>query len=343
MAEMKMILRDEYYDRVDMAVYREVVRPLLSGKMLDFHVHIWRPGDEVDQYPGIWEVGFGFEQLLETARLMFPEQEYHAVVFGRPTLEGDRANDLVVQGTREHSNLYPLYIPDMHASEEQIRHTVREDAFYGFKPYWNLVEGRSGQDDATIRDMLPQPYLRVADDWGLIIVLHIPGSGRLADPRNLSDIRWLSAQCPNAKIIIPHLGRSYCLWSIKGNIEQICDLPNVYLDVSFVQEAIVYKVLFDHVDPAKVLYGSDFPLSQVRGRRVCINGQWVDVTREPWTWAAHRYGAQPIEATFMPYEMVRALRQGAEEAGLAVDEIRPIFYENGMRLIEDTKRTLESL
>ncbi|NIV29845.1 MAG: amidohydrolase family protein, partial [Anaerolineae bacterium] len=338
-----MIVRDDYYDRVDMAVYREVVRPLLSEKILDFHVHVWRPTDEVGQYPGIWEVGFGFGELLETARLMFPEQEYHAVVFGRPTLEGDRADDLVVHGAREHSNLYPLYIPDMHASEQQVRRTVRQGGFFGFKPYWNLVEGKSSQDDVTIRDMLPQPYTRVADDWGLIIMLHIPGSGRLADPRNLSDIRWLSAQCPNAKIVIAHLGRSYCLWSIKGNLEEICDLPNVYFGVSFVQEAIVYKVLFDHVDPAKILYGSDLPLSRLRGRRVCMNGQWVDVTREPWAWAAHRDDAHPIEATFMTYEMIRALREGAEAAGLSSDEIEPIFYENGMRLIEDTRRALESL
>lgn len=337
-----MITQDEYYERVDMAVYREVVRPLLSDKILDFHVHLWRPSDEPGQYPGVWEVGFGFDELSQAARLMFPEQEYHAVVFGRPTLEGDRANDLVAQGARERATMYPLYVPDMRASEEQVRRAVRQGGFYGFKPYWNLVEGKSSQEDVTIRDMLPAPYMRVADDLGLLVMLHIPGSRRLADPRNLSDIRWLSGQYPNAKIIIAHIGRSYCLWSIKGNIEQVCDLPNVTFDVSYVQEAMVYKVFFDHVDPRKVVYGSDLPLSQLRGRRVCINGQWVDVTREPWAWTAHRDQAHAIEATFMTYEMIRALREGAEAAGLSLDEIKPIFYENGMRLIEETGRALES-
>ena len=338
-----MITKDAYYERVDMAVYREVVRPVLSDKILDFHVHVWRPCDETDQYAGLWDVGFGVEQLFSTAALMYPEQAYHAVVFGRPTLKGDRANDLVVQGAREHTNLYPLYIPDMHADEEQVRRTVREGGFYGFKPYWNLVEGKASQDEVTIRDMLPEPYMRVADDWGLIITLHIPGSRRLADPRNLSDIRWLSRQYPHAKIFIAHIGRSYCLWSIKGNIEQVCDLPNVYFDVSYVQNPSVYTVFFEHVDPAKVVYGSDLPLSRLRGRRVCVNGHWVDVTRGSWAWTAHRDEAQPIEATFMTYEMIRALRQGAEEAGLSLAEIKSIFYENGMRVIEDTKRTLESL
>jgi predicted TIM-barrel fold metal-dependent hydrolase len=335
--------RDAYYERVDMTVYREVVRPLLGDKVFDFHVHLWRPCDDAGQYPGIWDVGFDADQLLETGALMFPEQEFHAVVFGRPTLEGDRADDLVVQAARRHENLYPFFIPDMRADEAQVRHTVRAGGYYGFKPYWNLVEGKPDQDAVTVRDMLLEPYMRVADDWGLIIMLHIPGSKRLADPRNLEDIRWLSRRYPGAKIVIAHLGRSYCLWPIKAGIAQVCDLPNVYFDVSFVQEPIVYKVLFDHVDPAKVLYGSDLPISRMRGKRVCVNGRWVDVTRESWAWTAYRADSAPIEATFMPYEMIRALRQGAEEAGLSLEALRPIFYENAMGLIEETHLQLQAL
>jgi len=342
-----MLVKDEYYERVDMPVYREVVAPLLSDKVLDIHAHVWpQPArkSKLGQYPEYNYHPYPVERLLQATSLMFPEQTYHALLFGSPTPEEyESSNEYVAEECRQRPHLYPLYIPDMQASEEQIRQTVLQGGYYGFKPYWTMVDWKAHQDDVTIMDMLPEPYMRVADDWGLIIMLHIPGSKRLASESNIECIQKLSRQYPNAKIIIAHLGRSYCPWSMKGGITQLCDLSNVYWDTSFPQEALVYKIFFDHVDPAKVMYGTDLPISEVRGRRVCINGNWVDVSRDSLSWTASRDPQHPVRGTFMTYEMIRAMREGAEEAGLSLDEIKPIFYENGMRLIEDTRRTLQAL
>ena len=93
-------------------------------------------------------------------------------------------------------------------------------------------------------------------------MLHIPGSERLARKSSVEGIQRLSREYPNANIIVAHLGRSYCPWSMKGGIAKLCDLPNVYWDTSFVQNSLVYKIFFDHVDPAKVLYGTDLPISE---------------------------------------------------------------------------------
>jgi hypothetical protein len=338
-----MLVKDEYYERVDMPVYREVVAPLLSDKILDIHAHAWMetpPHRKLDQYPEYNGHPYPVDRLLGATSLMFPEQRYHALVFGFPDRKGFTSNEYIAEACRRREHLYPLYIPDIHASEEQIRQTVLKGGYYGFKPFWTLVDWKSRQDDVTVIDMLPQPYMRVADDWGLMVMLHIPGRKRLASQSNIEGIQKLSREYPNAKIIIAHTGRSYCPWSIKGGIAHLCDLPNVYWDTSFVQVALVYKVLFDHVDPAKVMYGTDLPISEVRGRRVCINGQWVDVSRERLSWTASRDPEHPVEGTFMTYEMIRAMREGAEEAGLSVDDLRPIFFDNGMRLIEDVRQTL---
>jgi predicted TIM-barrel fold metal-dependent hydrolase len=345
-----MPVKDDYYERVDLPVYREVVAPLLSDKILDIHAHARAEFSNRDfdrmahKYPGRSHQPFPVEELVATGALMFPDQTYHALVFGMPFPDQYvQSNAHVGQECRQRSTLYPLYIPDMQATEEQVRQAVLEGGYYGFKPYWTMVEWKEQEDDVTILDMLPQPYMRVADDWGLMIMLHIPGSRRLASVSNIECIQKLSREYPQAKIIIAHLGRSYCPWSMKGGIEQLCDLPNVYWDTSFVQQSLVYKVFFDHVDPAKVMYGTDLPLAQTRGRRVCINDKWVDVTRDRLGWTASRDPQHPVEGTFMAYEMIRAMREGAEEAGLSVDDLRPIFFDNGMRLIEDTRHTLESL
>jgi len=342
-----VLVRDEYYERVDMKVYQEVVEPVLGPEILDIHCHVWptaKRETKLNQYPEYNEHAYSIERLLAATSLMFPKQTCHALVFGSPTPEEyESSNEYVAKECRKRSHLYPLYIPDMQASEAQVRETVQRGGYYGFKPYWSMVDWKARQDDVTVIDMLPEPYMRVADDWGLLIMLHIPGSGRLASQSNIDCIQKLSREYPNAKIIIAHLGRSYCLWSMKGGIAHLCDLPNVYWGTSFVQQSLVYKAFFDHVDPAKVMYGTDLPISEVRGRRVCINGKWVDVSRGQLSWTASRDAEHPIEGTFMTYEMIRAMREGAEEAGLSTDDLRPIFFENGMRLIKDVQERLSGM
>jgi len=345
-----MLIKDEYYERVDMKVYREAVAPVLSDRILDIHAHARAEVVELEvrrtehKYPGRRPTPFPVEELVATGALMFPQQTYHAVVFGSPSLEDyEASNAHVAEECRQRAQLFPLYIPDMHASEAKVRQTVQEGGYYGFKPYWTMVDWKANEDDVTIMDMLPEPYMRVADDWGLLIMLHIPGSRRLASKSNIEDIKKLSREYPNAKIIIAHLGRSYCPWSMKGGIAHLCDLPNVYWDTSFVQQSLSYKIFFDHVDPARVTYGTDLPIGLTRGRRVCINDRWVDVTRDKLSWTASRDSEHPVEGTFMTYEMIRAMREGAEEAGLSTDDLRPIFFDNGMALIQDVQRTLQSL
>ena len=128
---------------------------------------------------------------------------------------------------------------------------------------------------------------------------------------------------------------------MEGGIDRLCDLSNVYWDASVVQESIVFKVFFDRVDPARVMYGTDLPIMAMRGRRICINGAWMDVTRETKPWTATRNPENPIRGTFMTYEMIRAMREGATAAGLGDADLALIFFENGMRLIEGARRNLE--
>jgi hypothetical protein len=344
-----MIKDDAYYREVDLPAYRQIVAPLLSGKILDIHAHAradvpeQHPHMMQNKYPGRKLERYPVDELLATARLMWPEQEFHALVFGMPTLElRESSNAHVSTECAKMETLYPLYIPDLRATEEQIRKTILDGEYLGFKPYWSLVEGKNNEEEVSIQDMLPGNCMRIAEELGLIIMLHIPGKQRLASEANAENIRKLSREYPNAKIIIAHLGRSFCLWSMKGGVERLCDLPNVYWDTSVVQEAMVFKVFFDHVDPAKAVYGTDLPIMEMRGRRVCINGAWVDVVREARSWTASRDPANPIRATFMTYEMIRAMREGAEAAGIGVDELKPIFFENGMRLIRAVQKNIGS-
>jgi len=57
----------------------------------------------------------------------------------------------------------------------------------------NLVE---------IHEMLPEGIMGIADELGLMVMLHIPRKQRLADPVNQRQLIELCSAWPNAKIVL---------------------------------------------------------------------------------------------------------------------------------------------
>jgi len=339
----------EYYERVDMKVYREEIAPILPQQILDIHAHIWpslvatyNKYPAVAGYKGVPE-HYSFADLEQSAKMLFPDRIYHAVCFGAPFAEAVDAgiNEALSRGAKQWPRRYALLVATPRESAEELRRALLQGRFYGFKVAVNLAPHAYATD--RIMDVFSAAQRRVADELGLMVMLHIPRARRLADRQNIADLQRLSEECPNAKIILAHLGRSYCSWVIRDSIHELKDLGNIYWDVSYVQNAMVYEILFENVDSRRVLFGTDQPLADIRGHRVCVNKQWVDVTRDHYSWAAFRREGLEVEATFVAYEIIRALREGAERAGLGRQQLRAIFFDNGMRLIKDVEQQLSGM
>jgi len=340
-----------YYDRVDMTVYRNEIAPILPERILDIHTHVWTSlGDKCkyNKYPPVKgykgaPLDYDFADLDRSARKLFPDREYHAVCFGAafPEAVDLGINEEVGTGALEWPHRYPLLVAGPSESVDQLRQTLLHGRFYGIKVAVNLEAHAYATD--RIAYVFSEAQRKLANALGLMVMLHIPRPKRLADPDNIADIQWISQECPDAKIILAHLGRSYCSWVIKDSIHALKNLDNVYWDVSYVQNPMVYEILFENVDSQRVLFGTDQPMADWRGRRVCVNSQWVDVTRDRYSWAAFRREGLEIEATFIAYEIIQALREGAERAGLTGEKLAAIFFDNGMRLVEDVRRRLSGI
>lgn len=335
-----------------MKVYREEIAPILPQQILDIHTHVWtKLGARcsfINKYPPIQgykgaPLDYDYADLDRSARKLFPDREYHAVCFGAAMLElvGTGINDEVGAGAQDWPRRYPLLVATPSESAEKLRQALLGGRFYGIKVAVNLEDHAYATDRVT--HVFSEAQRTVANELGLMVMLHVPRPRRLADPDNVSDIQWISRECPEAKIILAHLGRSYCSWVIKDSIHELKNLDNVYWDVSYVQNPMVYEILFENVDSRRVLFGTDQPMADWRGRRVCVNNQWVDVTRDRYSWAAFRREGLEIEATFIAYEIIRALREGAERAGLSKAQLAAIFFENGMRLVKDVRRRLSGV
>lgn len=339
---MRDVTDIDYYPRVDLPVYQEL-EPVLPGAILDFHAHVWTP-DHWKRVP--WEAGvpgarymvvrtdYGFEALGEDLARLFPTRRAEAVCFGYPipsSADLDASNGYLAHGGGQPGR-YPLMIVHKDdTSRDVLEQQVREGAFFGYKV--GLPWHGNDYGDITVEDMLTPAQMELADELSLVVLLHLPRAGRLADPANTASLLRLSSSYPGAQIVLAHCGRAYCPDVMRRGIGPLEFLENVYFDVSMVQDPVVLQVLFQHVDSKRVLYGSDLPVAAMRGRRVCVNDHWVDIVREPDQGSGYRVGLEQLQATFMVYEIIRAVRDAGELAGLSREQLAAIFYDNGMALL----------
>ena len=190
------------------------------------------------------------------------------------------------------------------------------------------------QADVTLEDMIPPAMREAADRGGLIVMTHIPRLGRLADPVNIEGLRRLCAECPNAKIILAHFGRSYFPEAV-GDGYSLADIDNLYPELSMVQDWEVIEGIFRSFDRSKILFGLDLPVAQEKGKCLGINGQRHFFTKRPHKWSAHvEPGSYDVRCTLFAYEMVRAIRKAADRAGLTEAEVEDVFWNNAERLVE---------
>ena len=328
---------------VDLPFYQEEIAPFLPPIILDFHAHTWRREDwrsvawKTREAGGTYMVAeehYPVERLAADGHRIFPGREYRAVCFGYPTPSADNTKDtryVADAGTRR--GMYPLMIAGspLGVPAEVLRHRLEAGRFLGFKVYlpWHGDDyGRT-----SVRDMLGPNEMDIAQELGLVVLLHVPRAGRLADPDVQAGVRWLSEGWPGAKIVLAHCGRCYLPAEMERAIGSLRDLPNVYLDTSMVMDETVLRMVFDGIDSSRVLFATDFPVAAMRGRRVRVMDHWVDVVVGDYPASAYRVRAEGIPATFMALEIALAVRKAGFAVGMSDQQVRAVFFENGMRIL----------
>jgi hypothetical protein len=233
--------------------------------------------------------------------------------------------------------IYPLLIAGKGlAGSAELEQSLASGGFYGYKVYlpWH------GDDygDLRVEDMLGPVEMELADRYGLIVLLHVPRAGRLADPEIQAGVRSLSGGYPNARIVLAHCGRCYHPDEMKRAAPALTALANVYLDSSMVMDPLVLQILLEHVPSARLLFATDFPVPAMRGRRVYVLDHWVDLVLAGYPESAYRVQSEKFRASFMVYEIIQAIRRAAERVGLSRRETEAIFCDNGAALLERVRR-----
>ncbi len=333
---------DERYEQIDLPFYREQLAPVLPRQVLDFHAHTWKSDHwktvpwQTDAAGGKYMVTpqeYGVERLLADGKMLFPDRPFHAVCFGQPTpaVDIEKTNAYSAEAAR-HAGLFPLLITGRGTlAPDELRVAIREQGFFGYKVFLNWFGNDYGQ--VTVEEMIGPEEMALADELRLIVLLHVPRAGRLADPEVQCGVRKYATEYPGANIVLAHCGRCYLPDEMKSAIGAVADLQNVFLDTSMVMDPLVLQMVFRYIDSSRVLFATDLPVAAMRGRRVYVMDHWVDVVLEGYRESEYRVASNKIHATFMAWEIALAVLRAGEMAGLSQDRVKAVFCENGMALL----------
>ena len=217
--------------------------------------------------------------------------------------------------------------PDM--SAESIYEGVKAGGFVGLKPYHTLAAGFERTWTAPIEAYLPEPQVAVAGELGLSITLHIVRDRALADPQNQTTIRRYCENYPDMRLILAHAGRGFNPWHTIEGIHSLRGLDNVFFDTSAVTEAGAFEAIIDVMGHERLLYGSDFPVSHLRGRCVAIGDSFHWIYADEMKLAEKHAELLPV---LVGLESLRALRLACWRTRLGDGQIEDVFYNNANQL-----------
>jgi glutamate-1-semialdehyde 2,1-aminomutase len=264
---------------------------------------------------------------------LIPRRRIHGLFFGVAFHDGHReANEFVsFEVAKDPLSRGELLTPP-YLDAEAMREDARRLQFDGIKVYHSFLRPKPSLN-AEIREFLIEDHVRVAHEEGWTVTLHMVRDRALADPLNQEQIQYYCCKYPRMKLILAHAARGFNPFHTIEGIQSLKGLRNVWCDTSAVTEAGGFEAIIETLGHDRLLWGSDYPISHLRGRCVAIGDQFLWLYEDSLDWAAA--GTRiPIEPLFVGHESLRALKLAAHRQRLTDSQIEDIFDRNARAMLE---------
>jgi len=220
-----------------------------------------------------------------------------------------------------------LFIAPEYPVETVVRY-LENPHVVGFKPY-HTWSRKKPTWQAPMHAYLPEWAWELADERGLTITLHMVRDRAIADPVNQREIREMCTKYPNARLILAHGARCFHAPNAAG-LSALRGLTNVWFDTSAICEAAPLVAILKEFGTKRIMWGSDFPVCEIRGRSVTIGDGFAWVQFDTLDWKSSQVPANPV---LVGLESLRALREAAGSFGLNRRDIEDVFCNNALRLL----------
>jgi glutamate-1-semialdehyde 2,1-aminomutase len=220
-----------------------------------------------------------------------------------------------------------LVSPDM--DPEYVRGEVRRLRLSGLKCY-HVRSGQAVTWDADIPDYLPEAQVKVAHQERLCITLHMVKARAVADRSNQHWVRHYCETYPDMQLILAHAARGFNPYHAMEGLAALRGLPNLWCDMSAVTDVGACEAIIELLGHDHLLYGTDFPVSHLRGRCVAVGDSFVWLYDDTLNWDTISF--QPVRPVLVGLESLRVLKQAAWHRRLTDSQVEDIFYNNVQRL-----------
>lgn len=319
----------------DKELFSRELDGFVPDRIFDAHAHLYALSQFPVEPPKLLRSGppfAGFDTFRSQMDLIHPGRTCDGLFFGFPhvAIDFDAANDFVArQAERSHASRAQMLIrPSM--SAEEVFATVKRNGFSGLKCYHVHAADRP-TFGAAIPSYLPEEHVRVANELGLSITLHMVRARALADVSNQETIRRYCTSYPNIRLILAHAARGFNPHHTIEGIDALKGLENVWFDTSAVCESAAFDAIIRAFGPRRLMYGSDFPISHMRSRCVAVGDSFLWISAENTCFDASYGQIQPIPIAL---ESLRALRLACWNMNLTDPDIEAVFYRNAAELYE---------
>jgi len=323
----------------------EALQERLPGRIFDTHMHVCReqnvrpPATLLQLGPDY--VGVALWREVVGAQ-MGADRLYGGLVMPYPSKQGDidAANAFALAQAETDERFLAGVLVAHRASREKAEELVANPKVRGLKPYhfYGLHEPTF---QSKLCDFVPDWAWELADRHGLVVVLHMVKDLALSDPGNQRDIREVCEKYPNLRLQLAHAARGFHAPNTVKGIVSLRGLENVWFDTSCVCEADAIVAILDEFGPRRVMWGSDFPASQGRGRAITLGTGFAWIVTDSVVWTNQFYG-EPVQVGL---EAPAALLRAADQVGLSDEDLQDIFCDNALRFygLQEAEPTVQEL
>ena len=321
----------------DGALFRRLLASFVPPGVFDVHAHL---------YP-LAATGFAFEEteadvdltayVRETAAWMGDRSPADGLFFGIPSsprVDVAASNRFIADQIASCGGSRGLMLIRPADDPAAIEAELVKHRFAGFKVYHTLAAG-SDTANAEIDAFLPQWAWEIAHRRGLVIMLHLVKSRALADESNQKALRVNLRRWSGAKLILAHAARGFCAQHTVEGIGSLAGIENVFFDTSAICESPALLAILRQFGPSRLMYGSDFPVSNFRGRAVSVGDGFIWLLEHNVDFGPAGDGSP----TLVGIESLLALKQAANLARLSDADVESIFCHNARALLGVTQQT----